>query len=206
MKTLKEILYSLLLPLFFVLIIATGNEVKVKGENILLFGMLFLCFLVIHINNDAAIRYFWRIGLPEWMTTGQIWLGVLGIAVFSFACSFMFHIFRDKGTITYILIPAAVAGAYLYRYAYTRNAPDDLDAYEKERRYEEDPDALVTVAECNDTASAYIIKGVLESNEIPVEIFGDGLSETLGVGKHTVPIRIMVRRRDKETAEKLINE
>lgn len=77
---------------------------------------------------------------------------------------------------------------------------------EKERRYEEDPDALVTVAECNDTASAYIIKGVLESNEIPVEIFGDGLSETLGVGKHTVPIRIMVRRRDKETAEKLINE
>ena len=98
------------------------------------------------------------------------------------------------------------AGAFLYRYAYTHNAPADLDAYEKEHKHEEDPDALVTVAECNDSSSAHIIKGMLESNGIPVEIFGDGLSEPLGVGKHSMPIRVLVRKRDKAAAEELINE
>ena len=57
-----------------------------------------------------------------------------------------------------------------------------------------------------DASRAHIIKGMLESNGIPVEIFGDGLSETLGVGKHSMLIRILVRKRDKAAAEELINE
>ena len=112
----------------------------------------------------------------------------------------------DTGKINYWLPLIALVGAFLYRYAYAHNAPADLDAYEKERKYEEDPDYLVTVAECNDSSSAHIIKGMLESNGIHVEVFGDGLSETVRVGKHSMPIRVLVRKRDKAAAEELINE
>ena len=211
MKTLKAILYSLLIPavvfgLFLLLPRERVDLSELIHGTILIYGVMVLSFLVIFIRNDVAIRYFWRIGWPEWVTVGQIWLCFLGATCIIIASRVMWDIYMDTGKINYWLPLIAMAGAFLYRYAYTRNAPADLDAYEKERKYEEDPDSLVTVAECNDSTSAHIIKGMLESNGIPVEIFGDGLSETLGVGKHSVPIRVLVRKRDKAAAEELINE
>lgn len=211
MKTLKAILYSLLLPavIFSYLLLLSRDRVDFSVAfrgTLLMYVVLVIGFLIFFIRNDAAIRYFWRIGWPEWITPGQIWLSVLGVACIIAASRIMWGIYMDTGKINYWLPLIAFAGAFLYRYAYTHNAPADLDAYEKERKYEEDPDALVTVAECNDSSSAHIIKGMLESNGIPVEIFGDGLSETLGVGKHSMPIRVLVRKRDKAAAEELINE
>ena len=211
MKIFKAILYSLLLTtvLFGLILLLPREQVDVSEllhGTIFLYGVLVLCFLIFFIRNDVAIRYFWRVGWPEWVTVGQIWLGVLGVACIFAASRIMWGIYMDTAKINYWLPLIALAGAFLYRYAYTHNAPADLDAYEKEHKCEEDPDALVTVAECNDSSSAHIIKGMLESNGIHVEIFGDGLSETLGVGKHSMPIRVLVRKRDKAAAEELINE
>lgn len=211
MKIFKAILYSLLLTtvLFGLILLLPREQVDVSEllhGTIFLYGVLVLCFLIFFIRNDVAIRYFWRVGWPEWVTVGQIWLGVLGVACIFAASRIMWGIYMETGKINYWLPLIALAGAFLYRYAYTHNAPADLDAYEKEHKCEEDPDALVTVAECNDSSSAHIIKGMLESNGIHVEIFGDGLSETLGVGKHSMPIRVLVRKRDKAAAEELINE
>ena len=211
MKTLKTILFSLLLPavIFGYLLLLPRDRVDYSMAfrgALLIYVVLVICFLIFFIRNDAAIRYFWRVGWPEWVTPGQLWLGILGITCIIAASRIMWGIYMDTGKINYWLPLIALAGAFLYRYAYTHNAPADLDAYEKEHKCEEDPDALVTVAECNDSSSAHIIKGMLESNGIPVEIFGDGLSETLGVGKHSMPIRVLVRKRDKAAAEELINE
>ena len=211
MKTLKTILFSLLLPavVFCYLLLLPRDRVDFSVAfrgALFMYVLLVICFLIFFIRNDAAIRFFWRVGWPEWVTVGQIWLGVLGVACIIAASRIMWGIYMDTGKINYWLPLIAFAGAFLYRYAYTHNAPADLDAYEKEHKDEEDPDALVTVAECNDSSSAHIIKGMLESNGIPVEIFGDGLSETLGVGKHSMPIRVLVRKRDKAAAEELINE
>ena len=211
MKTLKTILFSLLLPavIFGYLLLLPRDRVDFfvafRG-SLLIYVVLVICFLIFFIRNDAAIRYFWRVGWPEWVTPGQLWLGILGITCIIAASRILWGIYMDTGKINFILHFIAFAGALMYRYAYTHDAPADLDAYEMERKKNEDPDALVTVAECNDSSSAHIIKGMLESNGIPVEIFGDGLSETLGVGKHSMPIRVLVRKRDKAAAEELINE
>ena len=211
MKTLKTLLFSLLLPavVFCYLLLFPRDRVDFSVAfrgALFMYVLLVICFLIFFIRNDAAIRFFWRVGWPEWVTVGQIWLGVLGVACIIAASRIMWGIYMDTGKINYWLPLIAISGAFLYRYAYTHNAPADLDAYEKEHKHEEDPDALVTVAECNDSSSAHIIKGMLESNGIPVEIFGDGLAETLGVGKHSMPIRVLVRKRDKAAAEELINE
>ena len=211
MKTLKTILFSLLLPavIFGYLLLLPRDRVDYSMAfrgSLLIYVVLVICFLIFFIRNDAAICYFWRVGWPEWVTPGQLWLGVLGITCIIAASRIMWGIYMDTGKINYWLPLIALVGAFLYRYAYAHNAPADLDAYEKERKYEEDPDSLVTVAECNDSSSAHIIKGMLESNGIHVEVFGDGLSETLGVGKHSMPIRVLVRKRDKAAAEELINE
>ena len=206
MKHLKVIAYSFLAPALILGFCILVGRHDVSCNILIMYGMLVLGFLVIFINNEGSIRYFLRGGWPEWISIGQIWLCVLGLIVFVSASTLVWILTARAGIVRFIFIPIALAGAYLFRYAFLRNAPEDLQLYEKERKYEEDPDALVTVAKCNDSSSAHIIKGMLESNGIPVEIFCDGLSETLGVGKHSMPIRVLVRKRDKAAAEELINE
>lgn len=206
MKHLKVIAYSFLAPALILGFRILVGRHDVSWNIFIMYGMLVLGFLVIFINNEGSIRYFLRGGWPKWISIGQIWLCVLGLIVFVSASTLVWILTARAGIVRFIFIPIALAGAYLFRYAFLRNAPEDLQLYEKERKYEEDPDALVTVAKCNDSSSAHIIKGMLESNGIPVEIFGDGLSETLGVGKHSMPIRVLVRKRDKAAAEELINE
>lgn len=206
MKHLKVIAYSFLTPALILGFCIFVGRHDVSWDMLIMYGMLVLGFLVIFINNEGSIRYFLRGGWPEWISIGQIWLCVLGLIVFVSASTLVWILTARAGIVRFIFIPIALAGAYLFRYAFLHNAPEDLQLYEKERKYEEDPDSLVTVAECNDSSSAHIIKGMLESNGIPVEIFGDGLSETLGVGKHSMPIRVLVRKRDKAAAEELINE
>lgn len=206
MKHLKVIAYSFLAPALLLGFCILVGRHDVSWNIFIMYGMLVLGFLVIFINNEGSIRYFLRGGWPEWISIGQIWLCVLGLIVFVSASTLVWILTARAGIVRFIFIPIALAGAYLFRYAFVRNAPEDMQLYEKGRKYEEDPDALVTVAECNDSSSAYIIKGMLETNGIDAEIFGDGLSETLGVGKHSMPIRVLVRKRDKAAAEELINE
>ena len=62
--------------------------------------------------------------------------------------------------------------------------------------------SFVTVAECKDVKSARIIKNLLESNGIEAATYGESSPEFLG----NVPVRVLVRRKDREAAEKLINE
>lgn len=206
MKNLKEIVNSFLVPAIILGFCILVGRHDVSWNILIMYGMLVLGFLVIFINNEVAIRYFFRGGWPEWISIGQIWLCVLGLIVFISGSTLVWILTAKASVVRFVFIPIAFSGAYLFRYAFKRNAPVDLVAYEKEHRYEEDPDALVTVAECNDSSSAYIIKGMLESNGIDAEIFGDGLADSVGVGKHSIPIRVLVRRRDKEDAEELINE
>lgn len=61
---------------------------------------------------------------------------------------------------------------------------------------------FVTVAECKDVESAHILKDFIESNGIEVTIYGESAPDYLG----SVPVRVLVRRKDKEAAEKLISE
>ena len=61
---------------------------------------------------------------------------------------------------------------------------------------------FVTVAECKDVESAHIIKKILESNGIEVITFGESAPKYIG----SVPVRVLVRRKDQEEAERLINE
>lgn len=204
MKNLKAILYALLTPAVIMGIVLLTPQHKLEWNMLYSYGMLVLCFLIFFVRNEAGVQYIWRGVWPDWVSTGQLWLGVLGINMFVFPSIFMWEM--PSGPLRYALVPVLLGGAFLFRYAYTRNAPEDLDAYVKEHKYEEDPDALVTVAECNDSSSAHIIRSMLESNGIETEIFGDGLADTLGVARHSMPIRVLVRKRDKENAERLINE
>ena len=89
-----------------------------------------------------------------------------------------------------------------FRKVYLKNAPEDLEQYEKMIKEEEDMNTFVTVAECKDSKSVQIIKSLLESNGIEVHVYGENVPQYLG----DIPVRILVRRIDKDAAEKLINE
>lgn len=173
---------------------------------LILWGSLFFAGLIIFINNRPAQVHFWKFGYPEWVDTADIWICFLGSVMYATGAVLVWKFVGSESILQYLGFVGLIPGAFIFRYGYSRHAPENFDKYMMEKKYEEDPDSLVTVAECNDSATAHIIKGMLESNGIDVVIFGDGLKEQVGVGAHTIPIRLLVRKRDKDEAEKLINE
>lgn len=78
------------------------------------------------------------------------------------------------------------------------HAPKDPEQYERET----DENGYTVVAECNDVESAHIIKGLLESKGIEASTFGESAPKYIC----TVPVRVLVRKKDKEKAESIINE
>lgn len=77
---------------------------------------------------------------------------------------------------------------------------------QRRKRKEEYDDTYVVVAEVKDGSSAHIIKDHLEANGINVLIYGESLPDYLGGGNDMMPVRVLVRRKDKEKAETIINE
>ena len=66
------------------------------------------------------------------------------------------------------------------------------------------PDDLVAVAKFHDHVKAHIAKGVLETNGIEAVIFGEPLQGTVAAAAALMPMTVMVRRSDLETATKLL--
>lgn len=62
-------------------------------------------------------------------------------------------------------------------------------------------DTFVSVAECKDAESAHIMKDMLESKGLEVITFGENYPAYIG----NVPVRVLVRKKDREIAEKYIN-
>lgn len=207
MKNLKAILNSAALATiitFFPLISGWDNLWNIRFP--ILWCLLFIVGLIIFINNRPAQVYFWKFGYPDWVTTADIWICFLGSIIYALSAVLVWKYIGSGNILQYIGSVCLIPGALIFRYGYSRHAPEDFEEYLKDKKFEEDPDSLVVVAECNDSATAYIIKGMLESNGIDVVIFGDGLKDQVGVGAHTIPVRLLVRKRDKDMAEKLINE
>lgn len=70
---------------------------------------------------------------------------------------------------------------------------------------DENPNNLVVVAKFHDHVKAHIAKGVLETNGIEAIIFGEPLQGTIAVAANLIPMSVMVRRCDLETATKLLS-
>ena len=70
---------------------------------------------------------------------------------------------------------------------------------------DENPNNLVVVAKFHDHVKAHIAKGVLETNGIEAIIFGEPLQGTVTVAANLIPMSVMVRRCDLETATKLLS-
>ena len=70
---------------------------------------------------------------------------------------------------------------------------------------DENPNDLVVVTKFHDHVKAHIAKGVLETNGIEAIIFGEPLQGTVTVAANLIPMNVMVRRCDLETATKLLS-
>lgn len=70
---------------------------------------------------------------------------------------------------------------------------------------DENPNDLVVVTKFQDHVKAHIAKGVLETNGIEAIIFGEPLQGTVTVAANLIPMSVMVRRCDLETATKLLS-
>lgn len=180
--------------------------------SLLLWGVFFIECLILFIGNEHANKYFWTWDFnylfPKWSKTVDIWITFFGIVLMASGLV-MFRMYVEDpgyGVPLYVNLPLGFLGAFLARYGYLRNSPKDPVAFEEAKKVEEHEDTLVVVAEVKDGPAAHIIKGLLEANGIEAVIYGENLPEYLGVGNHIMPVRVLVRRKDKEKAEQLINE
>ena len=208
MKLIRPIInaaaYSLLIALWAIVL----SDWKI---SLLLWGVFFIECLILFIGNDHANKYFWTWDFnylfPKWSKTGDVWIIVLGIILMSTGLV-MFRMYLedpDFGVPLYFILPQGILGAILARHGYLKNAPKDPIAYEEEKKKEQYDETFVVVAEVKDGPSAHIIKDHLEANGINVLIYGESLPDYLG-GNDMMPVRVLVRRKDKEKAETIINE
>lgn len=196
---LKAVAYSLMLSAFFgVLILSLPRNGYDFWAAFIIFHLLFFAFLIILWNNHAMVYYFWK-GQPDWLPMEEHWLTVLLSAVIFASISTVLYDYKDDHAINILGCVMCLSAAIAYKKVYLLHAPEDIAEYENRRNKE---DTFVPVAECNDAESAHIIKSMLESHGLEVITFGESSPEFLG----HVPVRVLVRKKDKETAEKLINE
>lgn len=209
MHHLKSIFNSLVFSAAIALYALISGDLKIA---MIIWGIAFVQCLIIFVGNAHTTRYFWSMDFnlmfPKWAKKLDIWI-IFGGFVVMITGLFMFRIFlEDPEDIVgpYVSIPLGLIGAVIFRYGYLRNSPVDPIGFEEAKKIEEHEDTLVVVAEVKDGPSAHIIKGVLETNGIEAVIYGENLPEYLGVGNHIMPVRVLVRRKDKEKAEQIINE
>lgn len=184
-----------------------------------IFGMvltLSAALAVLRYKNPLIFKYLDK--YPDWMTSGQVFTAVVAVVIMAMGAvvvAFPFEnsdSFQDLGTPGVFAIHAvafviSILSSLLYRHVFMKNMPEDPVTYEAAVKAKEEAETWTVIAEFNESKSAHVVKEMLESKGIEVYLYGDNAPAHLGASSsHLMPIRLCVRRRDKETAEILINE
>ena len=199
---LKAVAYSLLMSaLYFVMVLALERKDASLIGSLILFVLFFSSSMIIMWNNNPMIFYFWN-GKHDFVTSSDRLLMILLGTVIYISGRYVYDIYVGEGTIDPLSCLMCLSAAVALRKVYLNHAPDDVQHYESQRRQKEENDTFVTVAVCKDAESAHIIKDLLDSNGIESMIYGESAPTFLG----NIPIRVLVRKKDKEAAEGIINE
>ena len=198
----KAVVYSLGLAVFLTLICLILN----RHENdfmslLLLFALAFFVSMVMIWDNKPLIHNFLN-GHDDWLTLADRLICGTLIIITYISARYVWYYYQEDGSVNIIAIILCLCAAFGYRTTYLNHAPDDIEQYEADRKRDAEENSYVTVAECKDVESAHIIRNLLESNGIEATTYGESSPEFLG----NVPVRVIVRKKDKEAAEKLINE
>ena len=198
----KAVVYSLGLAVFLTLICLILN----RHENdfmslILLFALAFVVSMIMLWNNKPLIHTFLN-GHDDWLTLADRLICGILIIITYLSARYVWYYYQEDGSVNIIAIILCLCAAFGYRTTYLNHAPDDIEQYEADRKRDAEENSYVTVAECKDVESAHIIRNLLESNGIEATTYGESSPEFLG----NVPVRVIVRRKDKEAAERIINE
>lgn len=198
----KALVYSLSLAILLTLFCMTLN----RHENdfmslILLFALAFVASMIMLWNNKPLIHTFLK-GHDDWLTLADRLICATLIIIVYMSARYVWFFYQEDGSLKIMAIILCLCAAFGYRNTYLNHAPDDIEQYEADRKRDAEVNSYVTVAECKDVESARIIKSLLESNGIEATTYGESSPEFLG----NVPVRVIVRKKDKEAAEKLINE
>ena len=198
----KAVAYSLGLAVFLTLFCLMLN----RHENdfmslILLFAMAFVVSMIMLWNNKPLIHTFLK-GHDDWLTPADRLICGILIIITYLSARYVWFYYQEDGSVNIIAIILGLCAAFGYRTTYLNHAPDDIEQYEEDRKRDAEVNSYVTVAECKDVESAHIIRNLLESNGIEATTYGESSPEFLG----NVPVRVIVRKKDQEAAERIINE
>lgn len=198
----KAVAYSLGLAVFLTLFCLMLN----RHENdfmslILLFALAFVVSMIMLWNNKPLIHTFLK-GHDDWLTPADRLICGILIIITYLSARYVWFYYQEDRSVNIIAIILGLCAAFGYRTTYLNHAPDDIEQYEEDRKRDAEVNSYVTVAECKDVESARIIKSLLESNGIEASTYGESSPEFLG----NVPVRVIVRRKDQEAAERIINE
>lgn len=198
----KAVVYSLGLAVFLTLFCLILN----RHENdfmslILLFALAFVVSMIMLWNNKPLIHTFLN-GHDDWLTLADRLICGILIIITYLSARYVWYYYQEDGSVNIIAIILCLCAAFGYRTTYLNHAPDDIEQYEADRKRDAEENSYVTVAECKDVESAHIIRNLLESNGIEATTYGESSPEFLG----NVPVRVIVRKKDKEAAERIINE
>ena len=198
----KAVAYSLGLAVFLTLFCLMLN----RHENdfmslILLFALAFVVSMIMLWNNKPLIHTFLK-GHDDWLTPADRLICGILIIITYLSARYVWFYYQEDRSVNIIAIILGLCAAFGYRTTYLNHAPDDIEKYEADRKRDAEENSYVTVAECKDVESARIIKSLLESNGIEASTYGESSPEFLG----NVPVRVIVRKKDQEAAERIINE
>lgn len=198
----KAVAYSLGLAVFLTLFCLMLN----RHENdfmslILLFALAFVVSMIMLWNNKPLIHTFLK-GHDDWLTPADRLICGILIIITYLSARYVWSYYQEDRSVNIIAIILGLCAAFGYRTTYLNHAPDDIEQYEEDRKRDAEVNSYVTVAECKDVESARIIKSLLESNGIEASTYGESSPEFLG----NVPVRVIVRKKDQEAAERIINE
>ena len=198
----KAVAYSLGLAVFLTLFCLMLN----RHENyfmslILLFALSFVVSMIMLWNNKPLIHTFLK-GHDDWLTPADRLICGILIIITYLSARYVWFYYQEDRSVNIIAIILGLCAAFGYRTTYLNHAPDDIEQYEEDRKRDAEVNSYVTVAECKDVESARIIKSLLESNGIEASTYGESSPEFLG----NVPVRVIVRKKDQEAAERIINE
>jgi len=198
----KALVYSFGLAILLTLMCLLLN----RHENdfmslLLLFAMAFVVSMVMIWDNKPLIHTFPK-GHDDWLTPADRLICGILIMITYLSARYVWYYYQEDGSVNIIAIILSLCAAFGYRTTYLNHAPDDIEQYEADRKRDAEVNSYVTVAECKDVESARIIKSLLESNGIEASTYGESSPEFLG----NVPVRVIVRKKDQEAAERIINE
>ena len=198
----KALVYSFGLAILLTLMCLLLN----RHENdfmslLLLFAMAFVVSMVMIWDNKPLIHTFPK-GHDDWLTPADRLICGILIMITYLSARYVWYYYQEDRSVNIIAIILSLCAAFGYRTTYLNHAPDDIEQYEADRKRDAEVNSYVTVAECKDVESARIIKSLLESNGIEASTYGESSPEFLG----NVPVRVIVRKKDQEAAERIINE